>query len=68
MRPLIPKGFVMSDLFDVSKETILITTDSATLGRRRIRSRRRHPAAGRQRLALHDRQRVVTVDGGFMLN
>jgi hypothetical protein len=27
---------VMSDLFDVSKETILITTDSAAPGRRRI--------------------------------
>ena len=31
--------------------------DSATPGRRRIRSRRRHHAAGLERLALHDRQR-----------
>jgi hypothetical protein len=31
----------MSDLFDVSKEIILITGDSATPGRRRIQSRRR---------------------------
>jgi hypothetical protein len=52
----------MSDLFDFSKETILITTDSAAAGRRRIRSRRRHPATGLQRLALHDRRRG---DGGW---
>jgi short chain dehydrogenase len=32
-------------------------TDSAAPGRCRIRSRRRHPAAGLRRLALHDRQR-----------
>ncbi len=38
--------------------------DSAAAGRHRIRSRRRDPAAGFLRLALHDRQRG---DGGWRL-
>jgi NAD(P)-dependent dehydrogenase (short-subunit alcohol dehydrogenase family) len=53
----------MSDLFDISKETILITGASQGLGRRFAAILLLASGASRYMTGS-----VVTVDGGFLLN